>query len=233
MQQRTDSGVNNAIVRFYRFQNASKGRKEHERYTALMEKLQDERKKQQEHVDKIKHRLNNEKDQWFLSRSVKSAKNEAITQFLQLCLFPRYVRATCWAGATDFLIEMEFPLQFQMHIYRTRCNLLCEIRSHHSHIEDAEFFNVAVLWSCKSQIEIESQQTPNNFIYTDFHWHHIFGDVVHGKWGDAIRPLLVRHARNGDAMALECCYIWKGVCQISRICNEISRFQSSKFRVYI
>lgn len=54
-----------------------------------MEKLQDERKKQQEHVDKIKHRLNFEKDQWFLSRSAKSAKNETITQFLQLCLFPR------------------------------------------------------------------------------------------------------------------------------------------------
>lgn len=30
-----------------------------------------------------------EKDSWFLSRSAKSAKNETITQFLQLCLFPR------------------------------------------------------------------------------------------------------------------------------------------------
>lgn len=139
------SGTNIAIARFYRFQNASKGRKEQERYLALMEKLQDERKKQQEHVDKIKHRLNNEKDQWFLSRSVKSAKNEAITQFLQLCLFPRYVRATCLPDAGDFLIEIEFRFIFQMHIYRTRCNLLCEIRSHHSHIENAQFFNVAVL----------------------------------------------------------------------------------------
>lgn len=69
--------------------NASKGKKEQERYIALMDKLQDERKKQQEHVDKIMHRLNHEKDSWFLSRSVKSAKNETITQFLQLCLFPR------------------------------------------------------------------------------------------------------------------------------------------------
>lgn len=54
-----------------------------------MDKLQDERKKQQEHVDKIMRRLNQEKDTWFLSKSVKSAKNETITQFLQLCLFPR------------------------------------------------------------------------------------------------------------------------------------------------
>lgn len=70
-------------------QGSSKSRKEQERYMAMMDKLQDERKKQQEHVDKIKHRLNTEKDQWFLSRSAKSAKNETITQFLQLCLFPR------------------------------------------------------------------------------------------------------------------------------------------------
>lgn len=70
-------------------QGSSKSRKEQERYIALMDKLQDERKKQQEHVDKIKHRLNTEKDQWFISRSPKSAKNETITQFLQLCLFPR------------------------------------------------------------------------------------------------------------------------------------------------
>lgn len=68
---------------------ASKNRKEQERYNALMDKLQDERKKQQEHVDKILHRLNHEKDSWFLSRSAKSAKNETIIQFLQLCLFPR------------------------------------------------------------------------------------------------------------------------------------------------
>lgn len=57
-----------------------------------MEKLQDERKKQQEHVDKVLQRLQQQKDHWFLSRSAKSAKNETITQFLQLCLFPRFVK---------------------------------------------------------------------------------------------------------------------------------------------
>lgn len=73
------------------FKNASKNKKEQERYIALMDKLQDERKKQQEHIDKILQRLQQQKDNWFLSRSAKSAKNETITQFLQLCLFPRYV----------------------------------------------------------------------------------------------------------------------------------------------
>lgn len=71
------------------FQNASKGKKEQEKYTSLVEKLQDERKKQEEHVEKVSAYLRQEKDTWFLSRSVKSAKNETITQFLQLCLFPR------------------------------------------------------------------------------------------------------------------------------------------------
>lgn len=69
--------------------NNSKGRKEQERFAALIEKLQEERKKQNDHVEKIMRRLNQEKDAWFLSKSVKSAKNETITQFLQLCLFPR------------------------------------------------------------------------------------------------------------------------------------------------
>lgn len=69
----------------------SKGKKEQERYQNLIEKLQDEKKKQHEHVEKVLYRLKQEKDNWFLSRSVKSAKNETITQFLQLCLFPRCV----------------------------------------------------------------------------------------------------------------------------------------------
>ncbi|XP_012259618.2 THO complex subunit 2 [Athalia rosae] len=69
--------------------NMSKGKKEQERYTTLTEKLQDEKKKQEEHVEKVFAYLRQEKDSWFLSRSAKSAKNETITQFLQLCLFPR------------------------------------------------------------------------------------------------------------------------------------------------
>nr|XP_023020410.1 THO complex subunit 2 [Leptinotarsa decemlineata] len=66
-----------------------KGKKEQERYQTLFEKLQDEKKKQSEHVDKIMYRLKQEKDNWFVSKSAKVAKNEAITRFLQLCIFPR------------------------------------------------------------------------------------------------------------------------------------------------
>lgn len=68
---------------------SSKGKKELERHMTLIEKLQDERKKQNEHKEKVMFRLNQEKNDWFLSRSARSAKNETITRFLQLCLFPR------------------------------------------------------------------------------------------------------------------------------------------------
>ncbi|KAG5888387.1 hypothetical protein JTB14_035693 [Gonioctena quinquepunctata] len=70
-------------------ESGTKGKKEQERYQSLFEKLQDEKKKQTEHVDKIMYRLKQEKDNWFLSKTAKVAKNEAITRFLQLCVFPR------------------------------------------------------------------------------------------------------------------------------------------------
>ncbi|XP_072398608.1 THO complex subunit 2 [Diabrotica undecimpunctata] len=66
----------------------AKGKKEQERYQTLADKLQDEKKKQIEHVEKVMYRLKQEKDNWFLSLA-KTAKNETITRFLQLCVFPR------------------------------------------------------------------------------------------------------------------------------------------------
>lgn len=66
--------------------NSSKGKKECERYQTLIEKLQDEKRKQQEHVEKVMYRLRQEKDTWFVA---KYAKNDTITRFLQLCIFPR------------------------------------------------------------------------------------------------------------------------------------------------
>lgn len=79
---------------------------------ALVDKLQDEKKKQQEHVDKIMHRLNHEKDQWFLSRSARSAKNETITQFLQLCLFPRYGHIFMHTFLSSYKIHIRLVMEF-------------------------------------------------------------------------------------------------------------------------
>ncbi|XP_065225591.1 THO complex subunit 2 isoform X3 [Planococcus citri] len=66
-------------------------KKEKEKNTNLIDKLSEEMKKQQEHIQKVKHRLEQEKPSWFLSRNVKTAKNETITQFLQHCVFPRCI----------------------------------------------------------------------------------------------------------------------------------------------
>ncbi|VEN60685.1 unnamed protein product [Callosobruchus maculatus] len=81
--------INKAKQQSLSMADSGKGKKEQERYVTLFEKLQEEKKKQTEHVDKVLHRLKQEKDSWFRFRTAKCAKNEAITRFLQLCLFPR------------------------------------------------------------------------------------------------------------------------------------------------
>ena len=71
--------------------NSTRKKKEKERIASLAEKLSEEQRRQKEHVDKVMARLQEEKDGWFFSRQARMAKNETITNFLQLCLFPRCV----------------------------------------------------------------------------------------------------------------------------------------------
>ncbi|KAL4230734.1 THO complex subunit 2 [Mactra antiquata] len=78
----------------------SKRKKEKERCNQLIDKLKDEEKKQSEHVSRVMARLKNQKEAWFVS---KSTKNETITQFLQLCVFPR-----CCFTASDAVYCAEF-----------------------------------------------------------------------------------------------------------------------------
>ncbi|XP_057353478.1 THO complex subunit 2-like [Manis pentadactyla] len=66
----------------------NKKKKEKERCTALQDKLLEEEKKQMEHVQRVLQRLKLEKDNWLLA---KSTKNQTITKFLQLCIFPRCI----------------------------------------------------------------------------------------------------------------------------------------------
>jgi THO complex subunit 2 len=81
--------------------SSSKTKKELDRIQIFIDKLQEEKKKQQEHVEKIMARLNEEKDSWFPARSTKGATT--IPQFLQLCLFPR-----CTFTALDALYCAKF-----------------------------------------------------------------------------------------------------------------------------
>ncbi|XP_063793311.1 THO complex subunit 2 isoform X1 [Pseudophryne corroboree] len=66
----------------------NKKKKEKERCTALQDKLVEEEKKQSEHVGRVLQRMKLEKDNWLLARSTK---NETITKFLKLCIFPRCI----------------------------------------------------------------------------------------------------------------------------------------------
>merc|ERR1719411_1960780 len=71
--------------------NNTRKKKEKERINTMIEKMLDEQRRQKDHVEKVMARLKAEKDTWFLSRSVKLARNETITTFLQLFLFPRCI----------------------------------------------------------------------------------------------------------------------------------------------
>ncbi|XP_045763498.1 THO complex subunit 2 isoform X4 [Maniola jurtina] len=81
----------------------SKGKKEQERFNTLVDKLQEERRRQEEHVSRVRARLQRECGGWFPARAAKSAKNETVTRLMQLCLFPR-----CVFTAPDALYCAEF-----------------------------------------------------------------------------------------------------------------------------
>ncbi|XP_041750983.2 THO complex subunit 2 [Coregonus clupeaformis] len=95
----------------------NKKKKEKERCTALQDKLQEEEKKQLEHVQRVLHRLKLEKDNWLLA---KSTKNETITKFLQLCLFPR-----CIFSAIDAVYCARFVELVHQQKTPNFCTLLC------------------------------------------------------------------------------------------------------------
>ncbi|XP_072520421.1 THO complex subunit 2 isoform X2 [Salminus brasiliensis] len=95
----------------------NKKKKEKERCTALQDKLQEEEKKQLEHVQRVLHRLKLEKDNWLLA---KSTKNETITKFLQLCLFPR-----CVFSAIDAVYCARFVELVHQQKTPNFCTLLC------------------------------------------------------------------------------------------------------------
>ncbi|KAK3866040.1 hypothetical protein Pcinc_028398 [Petrolisthes cinctipes] len=69
--------------------SANKRKKETERLVTLKEKLQEEERRQKEHVDRVLAWLQQEKDRWFMLRGARSPKTDTVTAFLQLCLFPR------------------------------------------------------------------------------------------------------------------------------------------------
>ncbi|KAB7500107.1 THO complex subunit 2 [Armadillidium nasatum] len=63
-----------------------------ERIQTLKEKLEDEKKRQIEHTERVHGER--EADTWFSPRTPRSPKNDTVTTFLQLCIFPRCTFST-------------------------------------------------------------------------------------------------------------------------------------------
>ncbi|KAJ3588966.1 hypothetical protein NHX12_009818 [Muraenolepis orangiensis] len=82
-----------------------------------IDKLLEEERKQLEHVQRVLHRLKLEKDNWL---QAKSTKNETITKFLQLCLFPR-----CIFSAIDAVYCARFVELVHKQKTPNFCTLLC------------------------------------------------------------------------------------------------------------
>ena len=81
-------------------------------------------------------------------RSAKLAKNETITTFLQLCLFPRYTSTFIIWLIMDWYLN-SFEMCFQMYFHLHRRHFLCKIRLHHSLVKDAQLLNFNLLWQSK------------------------------------------------------------------------------------
>ncbi|XP_038056507.1 THO complex subunit 2-like [Patiria miniata] len=96
---------------------STKRKKERERHNMIMDKLRDEEKKQAEHCGRVLARLKSECENWFTARSTK---NETITQFLQLCIFPR-----CCFTASDALYCARFVLTVHQLKTQNFSTLLC------------------------------------------------------------------------------------------------------------
>ena len=88
---------------------ATKRKKDIERTRLLLEKLLEEQLKQDQHVSRVRNRLEQEKELWFQS---KLAKMESTTQFLTNCLFPR-----CLFTASDAIFCAKFV--YLLHMLKT------------------------------------------------------------------------------------------------------------------
>lgn len=85
-----------------------------EKANTMHEKLSQELKEQEHHVASIFEKLKEEKDKWLLPGPVKPSKNEMITQFLRICIFPR-----CIYSVLDALYCAEFI--HTLHKIQTKC----------------------------------------------------------------------------------------------------------------
>jgi len=136
----------------------AKKRKEVERLTQLKDKLLEEEKAQNAHTARIFARLDREKDNWFTQRQACLPKNDTVTAFLQLCLFPRATFTTHDALFCARFVKMMHQLRtpnFSTLIFCDR--MFCDIT-----------YTVA---SCTEQEAVRYAQFLQGTLEMVMHWH--------------------------------------------------------------
>ena len=89
--------------------NSSKKKKEQEKFQTMISTLQEELRQQTENHKFVLARIDHEKSTYF---NTNVTRNRSITQFLQLCIFPR-----CCFTMTDALFCAQFVLM--LHAQKT------------------------------------------------------------------------------------------------------------------
>lgn len=126
------------------FQATGKGKKEQEKLNALVEKLQDERRRQVEHVEKVMARLkkvsvfkySTSRKELLHSVTLFRVAGERLLVFVSLCQVSQE-RDHHPVPAAVFVPPL--------HLYRTRCRLLCQVRANHTQPKDSQLLHSAML----------------------------------------------------------------------------------------
>ena len=122
--KRETNKISDMIAQLHKFEKSdpqgsasAKRKKEIERLTTLKDKLNEEEGKQKEHVERVVARLSQEKDSWFTQRAACLPKNDTVTAFLQLCLFPRCTFTTLDALYCARFVKMMHELKTPLLIF--------------------------------------------------------------------------------------------------------------------
>lgn len=97
-----------------------KRKREKERLQTMIDKLGEEEVKQEEHRVQVFGRLRHQCENWFPARTTK---NDAITTFLRLCLFPRSVFSALDAQYCARMVQLIHELRIPNFRYVSELSL--------------------------------------------------------------------------------------------------------------
>lgn len=115
----------------------AKKKKEIERGRLLQEKLLEEQLKQDEHVRRVRSRLEKEKDAWFQS-------SKLLLILLEMLKLIAILLLRCSQGGDDDSVLSALPLS-SLHLHRQRCSLLRQVCPPSAHAQNAQLLYAYLL----------------------------------------------------------------------------------------